>query len=55
MQSAKDSKSETTRSEILDGAAIANDIKREVARDVELFIAEHQVRPCLAAVRVGGA
>jgi len=53
MQSAKDSKSETTRSEILDGAAIANDIKREVARDVELFIAEHQVRPCLAAVRVG--
>jgi len=53
MHSAKDSRSETTPTEILDGATIANDIKREVARDVELFVAEHQVRPCLAAVRVG--
>ena len=42
-----------SRAELLDGAAIANQIKQEVARDVELFVAEHEVRPCLAAVLVG--
>ena len=54
MQSARDSKTEPTRgAELLDGAAIADDIKQDVARDVEQFVAEHEVRPCLAAVRVG--
>lgn len=38
---------------LLDGAAIANQIKQEVARDVELFVAAHATRPCLAAVLVG--
>jgi len=54
MQSAPDSKQKNEpRAELLDGAAIANEIKREVARDVALFVSEHEVRPCLAAVRVG--
>jgi methylenetetrahydrofolate dehydrogenase (NADP+)/methenyltetrahydrofolate cyclohydrolase len=41
------------RARMLDGAAVARQIKQEVARDVEQFFAEHAVRPCLAAVRVG--
>jgi methylenetetrahydrofolate dehydrogenase (NADP+)/methenyltetrahydrofolate cyclohydrolase len=41
------------RAELLDGAAIANEIKQEVAREVERFVAGHEVRPCLAAVLVG--
>jgi len=41
------------RAELLDGAAIANQIKQEVAHEVERLVTEHQVRPCLAAVRVG--
>jgi methylenetetrahydrofolate dehydrogenase (NADP+)/methenyltetrahydrofolate cyclohydrolase len=48
--------SETTiagKAELLDGAAIADQIKQEVARDVERLVADHQVTPCLAAVRVG--
>ena len=54
MQPAKDSKTKPTRgAELLDGAAIADQIKQEVAREVELLVTEHQVRPCLAAVRVG--
>src|SRR6266508_3392586 len=54
MQTVKDSKSEAThRAELLDGAAIANEIKLEVAREVEQLVAQHQVKPCLAAVRVG--
>ncbi len=53
MQTVKDSKSEAThRAELLDGAAIANEIKLEVAREVEQLVAQHQVKPCLAAVRV---
>ena len=39
--------------ELLDGAAIANQIKQEVARDVATFVAEYEARPCLAAVLVG--
>ncbi|HEV2826370.1 MAG TPA: bifunctional 5,10-methylenetetrahydrofolate dehydrogenase/5,10-methenyltetrahydrofolate cyclohydrolase [Pyrinomonadaceae bacterium] len=39
--------------QILDGAAVAKEIKQEVARDVEQFVNEHAVKPCLAAVRVG--
>src|SRR6266699_6695881 len=41
------------RAELLDGAAIANQIKQEVAHEVERLVTEHQVRPCLAAIRVG--
>src|SRR5712691_9267811 len=37
----------------LDGARIANEIKREVAAEVEGLSREHAVVPCLAAVRVG--
>jgi methylenetetrahydrofolate dehydrogenase (NADP+)/methenyltetrahydrofolate cyclohydrolase len=54
MQPATNSETETNRrAELLDGAAIADQIKQEVARDVEHLVAEHRVRPCLAAVRVG--
>jgi methylenetetrahydrofolate dehydrogenase (NADP+)/methenyltetrahydrofolate cyclohydrolase len=41
------------RAQLLDGAAIAAQIKLEVARDVEQLLATHQIKPCLAAVRVG--
>jgi methylenetetrahydrofolate dehydrogenase (NADP+)/methenyltetrahydrofolate cyclohydrolase len=57
MQSAKDSRSETTEdtggAQLLDGAVIAEQIKREVAQDVARLLAEHEMQPCLAAVRVG--
>lgn len=54
MQPAKDSQAETARkAELLDGAAVANQIKQEVALDIKLLLTEHQVTPCLAAVRVG--
>lgn len=39
--------------DLLDSAAVANQIKQEVGRDVVQFVAEYEVRPCLAAVRVG--
>ena len=38
---------------MLDGAAIAEQIKQEVRRDVEQFVSEHDVKPCLAALLVG--
>ena len=41
------------RAQILDGAAVAAQIKLEAARDVERLRETHQVTPCLAAVRVG--
>ncbi len=41
------------RAQLLDGAAIAAQIKLETARDVERLWTEHKVRPGLAAVRVG--
>ncbi len=54
MQSAKDTKSETTSgARLLEGAAIAKQIKQEVAQEVKQFWADHEVKPCLAAVRVG--
>ncbi|HEY2976244.1 MAG TPA: bifunctional 5,10-methylenetetrahydrofolate dehydrogenase/5,10-methenyltetrahydrofolate cyclohydrolase [Pyrinomonadaceae bacterium] len=54
MQPAKNSEAETSRkAELLDGKTIADQIRQEVARDVERLVAEHQVKPCLAAVRVG--
>ena len=41
------------RAELLDGAAVAEQIKAEVARDVAQFVSEFEMQPCLAAVRVG--
>ena len=41
------------RAQMLDGAAVAAQIKQEVARDVEQFVGGHQDRPCLAAILVG--
>jgi methylenetetrahydrofolate dehydrogenase (NADP+)/methenyltetrahydrofolate cyclohydrolase len=41
------------RAVLLDGVGCANQIKQEVAREVVTLLAEHEVRPCLAAVRVG--
>ncbi|HKP47013.1 MAG TPA: bifunctional 5,10-methylenetetrahydrofolate dehydrogenase/5,10-methenyltetrahydrofolate cyclohydrolase [Pyrinomonadaceae bacterium] len=38
---------------LLNGAAIAAEIKQETARAVEALWTTHEVRPCLAAVRVG--
>src|SRR5437870_3379959 len=44
---------QTVKAQLLDGARIAADIKREVAAAVEGIIGEHEIAPCLAAVRVG--
>ena len=41
------------RASILDGASVANDIKKEVAASVARLWAEEGIKPCLAAVRVG--
>lgn len=41
------------RAELLDGARIADDIKREVAAEIEQLWRKPEQRPCLAAVRVG--
>lgn len=38
---------------MLDGARVADEIKREVAEDVALIERKHGVRPCLAVVQVG--
>ncbi|HYJ86857.1 MAG TPA: bifunctional 5,10-methylenetetrahydrofolate dehydrogenase/5,10-methenyltetrahydrofolate cyclohydrolase [Pyrinomonadaceae bacterium] len=48
-----DSKQTTHRAEILDGAVVAQQIKQEVALEIERLRQEHEVQPCLAAVRVG--
>ena len=54
MQSAKDSRTEiNSRAQLLDGAVIAEQIKQEVAQEIDRLWAEHEVKPCLAAVRVG--
>lgn len=39
--------------EILDGQRVAEEIKRDVAEEVQVLWRERQVKPCLAAVRVG--
>ena len=52
MQSA-DSKQTTHRAELLDGAVVAQQIKQEVSLGIEQLRREHNVLPCLAAVRVG--
>src|SRR2546423_803235 len=41
------------RAQLLDGAAVAAQIKLETAREVERLRKDHQVKPCLAAVLVG--
>jgi methylenetetrahydrofolate dehydrogenase (NADP+) / methenyltetrahydrofolate cyclohydrolase len=41
------------RAAILDGSRVAEEIKREVAQEVVRLKREHDVQPCLAAVRVG--
>jgi methylenetetrahydrofolate dehydrogenase (NADP+)/methenyltetrahydrofolate cyclohydrolase len=46
-------KNEERRAQILDGARVAEEIKREVASEVALLKREHDVVPCLAVVRVG--
>jgi len=54
MQITKDGRSETThRTELLEATAIADEIKQEVAREVAQLWLHHEVKPCLAAVRVG--
>lgn len=54
MQSAKDSRTKTnSRAQLLDGAVIAEQIKQEVAQEIDQLWTELEVRPCLAAVRVG--
>ncbi|HYO91174.1 MAG TPA: bifunctional 5,10-methylenetetrahydrofolate dehydrogenase/5,10-methenyltetrahydrofolate cyclohydrolase, partial [Pyrinomonadaceae bacterium] len=44
---------EESRAEMLDGARVADEIKREVAEEVALMQREYGVRPCLAVVQVG--
>src|SRR5256885_8561587 len=46
-------KNETHRAKVLDRAAVAEEIKREVAAEVEQLWREYGVRPSLVAVRVG--
>lgn len=58
MQGAKEmsihvSKNEAGRAQILDGALVAEEIKREVMEEAARLKLEHNVVPCLAAVRVG--
>lgn len=42
-----------SRAHLLDGAVIAEQIKQEVALEIDQLWADHEVRPGLAAVRVG--
>ncbi|MBV9210912.1 MAG: bifunctional 5,10-methylenetetrahydrofolate dehydrogenase/5,10-methenyltetrahydrofolate cyclohydrolase [Acidobacteria bacterium] len=44
---------EARPAEMLEGAPVAAEIKREVAQEVARLAREHDVRPCLAVVRVG--
>lgn len=43
----------SNRAELLDGAVVADQIKSEVAAQVQRFKDAHNVQPCLVAVRVG--
>lgn len=43
----------SNRAELLDAAGLAARLKQDVANDVAQFVADHEVQPCLAAVRVG--
>jgi methylenetetrahydrofolate dehydrogenase (NADP+) / methenyltetrahydrofolate cyclohydrolase len=44
---------EESRAEILDGARVAEEIKREVAEDVSRMSLEHGMRPSLVVIQVG--
>jgi methylenetetrahydrofolate dehydrogenase (NADP+)/methenyltetrahydrofolate cyclohydrolase len=44
---------QTTSAKILDGRAIADQIKSEVKEDAAALWRDHQLKPCLVAVRVG--
>jgi len=44
---------QTNKAKLLDGRAIAEQIKIELREDTARLWQEHQVRPCLVAVRVG--
>jgi methylenetetrahydrofolate dehydrogenase (NADP+)/methenyltetrahydrofolate cyclohydrolase len=46
-------KPQVGRADLLDGAVIAQEIKQEVAAEVERLKDQHGVQPCLAAVLVG--
>src|SRR5881275_1931226 len=46
-------KNREQRSELLDGARMAEEIKNEVAEEVARLKREHGVTPCLTVVRVG--
>lgn len=48
-----ETKRDSSRARVLDGAVIADQIKREVALEVAEFRDQHALQPCLAAVRVG--
>src|SRR5260370_31130639 len=41
------------KAQLLDGALVANEIKQQVQRGIEQLVLEHDVRPGLAAIRVG--
>ena len=49
-----DSSHTRARAELLDGAVVADQIKREVTVEIERLRRDHDLQPCLAAVRVGG-
>ena len=51
--SAQETKNQQRRAEMLEGAPVAEAIKREVAREVAELEREMGVRPCLAVLRVG--
>ena len=53
MPSADIARSNRRRAELLDGAVVADQIKREVAQEVQRLKDAHAVQWCLAAVRVG--
>jgi methylenetetrahydrofolate dehydrogenase (NADP+)/methenyltetrahydrofolate cyclohydrolase len=44
---------ETASAQLLEGTLVANQIKQQVRRDIEEMVLKHDVRPCLAAIRVG--
>jgi methylenetetrahydrofolate dehydrogenase (NADP+)/methenyltetrahydrofolate cyclohydrolase len=52
-ESSQQSKEDERTAAILDGARIAEEIKRDVAGMIEHLSKEHDVRPCLVVVRVG--
>ena len=53
MMNPMQTRNEGRRAELLDGARVAEEIKREAAAEVERLKREHGVVPCLAVVRVG--